>query len=325
MSAIVTVDHVAKRFGRTRVLEDVSFELPARGVTVLLGENGQGKSTLLRLLLGLLKAEAGSIRVLGLDPVRDGRELRQLVGYVPDAPDNPAWMTPRELYRFLRPQYPRWNQERVERLSATWKIPLVRKFKELSRGQPYDFTGVKNHDHLTEAGGLQWPWTETDAATAGSLPPARERRLFSDGRFFTPRRRAKFLFDEPRPMPEMPDGDFPLLLLTGRGTSAQWHTGSRTGKSGVLRKLAPTSLYVEMNPADATHRKIRAGDKVRVWSRRGEATATAVLTSTVQAGQIFMPMHFDEVNRLTYPAYDPHSRQPSYKACAVALERAARR
>ena len=61
--------------------------------------------------------------------------LFRSVGYVPDAPDNPAWMTPRELYRFLRPQYPRWNQERVERLSATWKIPLVRKFKELSRGQ----------------------------------------------------------------------------------------------------------------------------------------------------------------------------------------------
>lgn len=135
MSAIVTVEHVAKRFGKTRVLEDVSFELPAKGVTVLLGENGQGKSTLLRLLLGLLKADGGSLHVLGLDPVRQGRELRQLVGYVPDAPDNPAWMTPRELFRFLRPQYPRWNQERVDRLAQAWEIPLERTFKQLSRGQ----------------------------------------------------------------------------------------------------------------------------------------------------------------------------------------------
>jgi ABC-type multidrug transport system ATPase subunit len=135
MSAIVTVEHVAKRFGKTRVLEDVSFELPAKGVTVLLGEKGQGKSTLLRLLLGLLKADGGSIRVLGLDPVKQGRELRRLVGYVPDQPDNPAWMTPRELFRFLRPQYPRWSQERVERLSKAWEIPLERAFKQLSRGQ----------------------------------------------------------------------------------------------------------------------------------------------------------------------------------------------
>jgi ABC-2 type transport system ATP-binding protein len=132
---IVTVDHVVKRFGKTRVLEDVSFALPERGVTVLLGANGEGKSTLLRLLLGLLEADSGALRVLGLDPLRDGRALRTQVAYVPDQADNPAWMTPRELFRFLKPQYPRWNQERVERLSASWEIPLERTFKQLSRGQ----------------------------------------------------------------------------------------------------------------------------------------------------------------------------------------------
>jgi ABC-2 type transport system ATP-binding protein len=135
MKDIVTVEHVARRFGKTRVLEEVSFALPARGVTVLLGENGQGKSTLLRLLLGLLKADAGSIRVLGLDPLRQGRELRRLVGYVPDQPDNPSWMTPRQLFGFLEPQYPAWDRERVARLSRAWEIPLERKFKQLSRGQ----------------------------------------------------------------------------------------------------------------------------------------------------------------------------------------------
>ena len=134
-SPIVIVEHVAKRFGKTRVLEDVSFALPARGVTVLLGENGQGKSTLLRLLLGLLKADGGRLRVLGLDPLRQGRELRTLVGYVPDQPDNPAWMTPRELFRFLGPQYPAWDAALVERLSREWELPLERKFKQLSRGQ----------------------------------------------------------------------------------------------------------------------------------------------------------------------------------------------
>jgi ABC-2 type transport system ATP-binding protein len=126
---------VAKRFGKARVLEDVSFTLPTRGVTVLLGANGEGKSTLLRLLLGLLKADAGSLRVLGLDPIKDGRELKRQVAYVPDQPDNPSWMTPRELYRFLAPQYPEWSTERVERLSAEWEIPLERTFKQLSRGQ----------------------------------------------------------------------------------------------------------------------------------------------------------------------------------------------
>jgi ferredoxin-nitrate reductase len=197
--------------------------------------------------------------------------------------------------------------------------------KKLSRGRPCDFTGVRDHEHLAAAGGIQWPWTETDVALAGSRGPARERRLFSDGRFYTPRRRARFIFDHPRPMPEPPDDDFPFLLLTGRGTSAQWHTGSRTNKSGVLRRLAPETLHVELNPADAARLKVRTGDPVRVRSRRGEIQATAFPTPTIQTGQIFLPMHFDVVNRLTYPAFDPHSRQPSYKACAVAVERIGRR
>jgi ABC-2 type transport system ATP-binding protein len=135
MNEIVTVEHVAKRFGKTRVLDDVSFTLPERGVSVLLGANGEGKSTLLRILLGLLAPDVGKVRVLGLDPLKQGREVRTLVGYVPDVPDNPAWMTPHELFRFLRPQYPAWDQARVLELAEQWDIPLETRFKELSRGQ----------------------------------------------------------------------------------------------------------------------------------------------------------------------------------------------
>ena len=108
-------------------------------------------------------------------------------------------------------------------------------------------------------------------------------------------------------------------LNTGRGSSAQWHTGTRTGKSDVLRKLAPRSLVVEIHPSDAARLRIVDAAPVVVSSPRGEARATAVVTATVQPGVVFMPMHFEAVNRLTFPAYDPHSRQPSYKACSVAL------
>lgn len=116
-----------------------------------------------------------------------------------------------------------------------------------------------------------------------------------------------------------PCGEYPFLLNTGRGSSAQWHTGSRTDKSDVLRKLAPRSLIVELHPADAARLGIADASDVLVRSRRGEARATAVLTTTIQPGQVFMPMHFKAVNHLTFPSFDPHSRQPSYKACAVAL------
>jgi ferredoxin-nitrate reductase len=201
---------------------------------------------------------------------------------------------------------------------ATFQI-----LKKLSHGQPCDFTGIRDYAHLEEQRGMQWPWTEADETSAAANKSTRERRLFADGKFFTLDGRAKFFFDAPRAMPEPPDADYPFILLTGRGSSAQWHTGSRTDKSAVLRKLAPTVLTAEINPDDAGRLGIAGGERVSVRSRRGTIDAVAFVTATVQPGQIFLPMHFAMVNVLTFPSFDPHSRQPSYKAAAVALARAA--
>jgi len=77
---------------------------------------------------------------------------------------------------------------------------------------------------------------------------------------------------------------------------------------------------VEINPRDAQQHGIAPGSSVRVASRRGELTARAHVTPTVSPGQIFIPMHYAETNRLTLAAFDPYSRQPSYKACAVRVE-----
>jgi assimilatory nitrate reductase catalytic subunit len=110
-------------------------------------------------------------------------------------------------------------------------------------------------------------------------------------------------------------------LLTGRGSSSQWHTETRTSKSAVLRKLVPPVPYVEVHPDDATALGIGPTDWVRVSSRRGQIEVRALVTRTVPVGCVFIPMHFVQTNELTFPAFDPHSRQPAYKACAVALER----
>jgi len=213
-------------------------------------------------------------------------------------------------------------------LFRAWRSPeaTFQILKELSRGQPCDFSGIRDYRQIEEQRGIQWPYTEQDALRAknesGTVEAPTQRRLFADAKFFTPDGRARFLFDPPRPMPEVTDAAYPFLLLTGRGSSAQWHTGSRTNKSDVLRKLAPRALYVEINPLDATRLGIRAGENVVVRSRRGRASAVAMVTETVQPGQLFLPMHFEAVNLLTFPAVDPHSRQPSYKACAVTIEAA---
>lgn len=187
--------------------------------------------------------------------------------------------------------------------------------KRLSAGQPCDITGIPSYAALEKAGGIQWPYP-------ASGPDSRaQRRLFEDGRFHHTDGRARFIFDPPRPMPESVNAKYPLLLLTGRGTSAQWHTQTRTGKSAVLRKLAPSELHVEIHPSDAEQQGIRQDDWVELTSRRGSIRARAFLTPTMRPGQVFLPMHEEATNRLTDAVFDPYSHQPAYKACAVSIER----
>ncbi len=199
-----------------------------------------------------------------------------------------------------------------EDMFEQWADPaaVFELLKQLSKDQPCDFSGIEDYAALDKAGGIQWPLRPGEE-------PAPSRRLFGDGVFHTEDGRAKLIVDEPAKPPEQPTRRFPLMLLTGRGSSSQWHTQTRTSKSAVLRKLSPTSAYVQINPADARKRAIRPNEIVKVVSPRGAVKARAFVTQTVQAGHIFMPMHYRVTNRLTFPAFDPHSRQPSYKACAA--------
>ncbi len=187
--------------------------------------------------------------------------------------------------------------------------------KELSRGQPCDFGGIENYRVLDEQGGIQWPYPSDDP------PREPQRRLFGDGRFYHDDGRARFVFESPRPLREPPNARYPLFLLTGRGSASQWHTQTRTKKSAVLRKLYPENVYVEVNPTDAELLGIQPHEWVFVESQRGRIEARAFVTHSVPAGQVFVPMHYETVNQLTDAVFDPYSKQPAYKACAVRLRK----
>ena len=198
-----------------------------------------------------------------------------------------------------------------------WTSPaaVFQLLKRLSAGQPCDITGIRDESHIDAAGGIQWPFPD------GTCDMGQERRLFEDGRFYHTDGRARFLFEDPRPLPEPTNPQFPLQLLTGRGSALQWHTQTRTAKSPVLRKLSPASLYVEVSPSDARSLAIEPHERVVIESRRGAVRARAVVTPAVPPGQVFLPMHYTETNVLTDAVFDPHSKQPAYKACAVRLRK----
>jgi anaerobic selenocysteine-containing dehydrogenase len=208
-----------------------------------------------------------------------------------------------------------------EEMFRGWQTPeaVFRVLQRCTEDQPCDITGIHGYEMIQKSGGVQWPLNRVQGSEF-KAPSWKERRLFADGKFYTPDQRAKFVFDAPEAPPEQRSEEFPLILMTGRGTSAQWHTETRTGKSAVLAKMMPEELMLDLNPVDAEKLGIREGAEVRVIAKRAELTVKARLTFCVKPGEVYLPMHDARVNQLTHASFDPHSRQPSYKHSAVRVE-----
>lgn len=97
---MLTLSHVAKHFGEKQALRDVSFSVPQHTVFGFVGQNGAGKTTAMKLILGLLASDGGEIYVHG-EPVRYGNTAtNRFVGYLPDVPEFYPYMTPTEYLRF---------------------------------------------------------------------------------------------------------------------------------------------------------------------------------------------------------------------------------
>ncbi len=86
MTAGIHLDGVSRRFGVIRAVDDLTMSVPRGTVAVLLGPNGAGKTTTVRLITGSLRPDAGTIDVLGLNPMEDGDEIRRRCGVVPPKP-----------------------------------------------------------------------------------------------------------------------------------------------------------------------------------------------------------------------------------------------
>src|SRR5437868_2929952 len=100
--AVALVERLSRRFGNTLALDDLSLSVPRGAVFGVVGANGAGKTTLIRHLLGLLRAQAGTVRVLGRDPVKDPVGVLGRVGYLSEDNDLPPWMRVHELLRYIR-------------------------------------------------------------------------------------------------------------------------------------------------------------------------------------------------------------------------------
>jgi len=131
----IDIQAVYKSFRATEVLRGVTLRV-ARGKTfAFLGRNAAGKTTTIRMLLGLLKRDDGAIRVLGIDPQREPLELRRRVGYLAEDQTMYGWMRVEEIVRFVAPFYPTWDHALAAKYLKDFELPLRTRIKHLSKGQ----------------------------------------------------------------------------------------------------------------------------------------------------------------------------------------------
>src|SRR5436189_5820533 len=132
---VIEVTELTRRFDSKTALSSVTLSLPRGAVYGLVGANGAGNTTLIRHLLGLLKAESGSVRVFGLDPVVDPVGALSRIGYLSEENDLPGWMRVDELIQYTRAFYPNWDDAYAEELQRAFALDPAAKIKDLSRGQ----------------------------------------------------------------------------------------------------------------------------------------------------------------------------------------------
>ena len=133
--AMIETTGLAKSFGRNRVLDGVDLTVPRGAVYGFLGLNGAGKSTTIRILLGLLRPDGGQCRVAGTDPTREPIETRRRVGYMAENQTMYGWMRVDKLIGWCGRFYPTWDGELAGSLREQMGLSADAKVGTLSKGQ----------------------------------------------------------------------------------------------------------------------------------------------------------------------------------------------
>jgi len=179
---VVEVRDLSRKFGTTQALDNISLTVEPGLVYGLVGANGQGKTTLIRHLMGLLSAETGSVRVFDMDPVRHPVNVLQRIGYLSEERELPSWMQIGELMRYTAAYHPNWQRRYADELVATFGLDTSKKIKDLSKGMRAQAGLIAAVAHKPDLLLLDEPSTGLDAIVRKDILNAIIRTVADDGR-----------------------------------------------------------------------------------------------------------------------------------------------
>ncbi len=170
-SLAVTTHGLSMSYGKQTALAGVDLRVPEGAVYVLIGANGAGKSTAMKVLLNLERPDAGRVDVFGLDTASQGPEVRAQVGYIPESHEHDyRWMTAARLIQHVALHYPKWDHAYADHLIQVFGVRPERKIGTLSKGETRRVQFVLALAHRP-------PLLLLDEPTDGLDPVARNRAL----------------------------------------------------------------------------------------------------------------------------------------------------
>src|SRR5438067_6345006 len=133
---IIETNNLSKSYGSIDAVRNLNLRVPEGGITAFLGPNGHGKSTTIKMLLGMTRPSSGVGKVMGY-PITDPKaslEIRRNTAFVSEDKQLYAYMTVQQILTFARGLFPSWQARCERELILGFELPLDRKIRQLSKG-----------------------------------------------------------------------------------------------------------------------------------------------------------------------------------------------
>jgi ABC-2 type transport system ATP-binding protein len=167
---LIETQNLTKYYGKARGIIDIDLQIEPGEIFGFIGPNGAGKSTTIRTLLGLIFPTSGSGRIFGLDIVKDSKEIKKQIGFMPSEVHYYEKMDVHELLRYSANFYETDCESRIVELAHTFDLDLERKIIDLSRGNQKKVSILQSLIH-------QPPLLILDEPTSG-LDPLMQAKFF---------------------------------------------------------------------------------------------------------------------------------------------------